>query len=63
MSAEIVNIRQTCRMCGGKLKMEDMHYYDNGHGEAACEGCESEWMEAMQRWKAGEVGDGPPPRP
>lgn len=63
MSAEALAIKQTCRKCGADLTMEEMHYYDNGHGEASCENCEREWMEAMQRWKAGEGGDVPPPRP
>ena len=63
MSAEAVNIKPTCRNCGAALTMEEMHYYDRGNGEATCNNCEREWMDAMQRWKSGEGGDVPPPRP
>ena len=63
MSAEAVNIKQTCRNCGAKLELDEMHYYDRGNGEATCNNCESEWLEAMHQWRSGCGGQEPPPQP
>lgn len=63
MSAEVLKVKPACRKCGAKLELDEMHYYDNGNGEASCETCEQTWMDAMHEWKQGAGGPTPPSRP
>ena len=43
------------------LTLEEMHYYEHEDGTATCEQCEGKWMEAIERWKRGELVDFPKP--
>lgn len=63
MSAEAINIKPTCRSCGSRLELDEMHYYDHGNGEATCNKCEAEWLEQMNLWRSGFGGSEPPPQP
>lgn len=62
MSAEAIAIKPTCRNCGAKLELDEIHYYDHGN-EVTCKKCEVEWLEAMHQWRAGFGGKEPPAQP
>ncbi|MYM92605.1 hypothetical protein [Duganella vulcania] len=61
-AAHLIPMKPTCRSCGGRLTLDEMHYYDQGDGTASCGRCESEWMQDMADWKAGKTDKMPPRR-
>jgi len=63
MSATAVQIEPICRNCGAVLKLDEIHYYDQGDGTATCNKCESDWLEAMHEWRSGNSGIEPPAQP
>lgn len=59
MIANKININPNCKTCGARLTLEEMHYFDDGHGEANCNSCERKWHDDLQCWKNGELKDFP----
>lgn len=55
MSADKLTMSPNCRECGGKLSIDEMHYYDHGDGTASCNKCEGEWSNAVDAWRRGDI--------
>lgn len=62
LGARRVHTSLWCRACRAPLKLDEMHYYEDGDGTAACDRCERRWSEECNAYMRGER-DTPPRRP